>query len=254
MKLEYKVSDGVGEVVLSDAPANALRRPDFADRAELEAFLGRDELRGVILRGAGRHFSAGADLGELQRLGAEGGFDEGSEFARQLEEGKALLSAITFAPVPVVAMIRGSCLGAGLEIALSAHFRVASENAVLGFPESGLGLMPGLGGTVSATEVIPRRVVADLMMTGKLLSAPEALELGLVDRVVQTHELEVATRRFLDELLARRSPCIIHAIMRAIHNARRMPRDEALREEGKLFLEIARQTAALERKGGGERT
>lgn len=254
MKVDYQVSDGIGEVVISDPPTNALRRPDFTDREALEAFLGRDELRGVILRGAGRHFSAGADLGELERLAAEEGFAEGGEFARQLEGGKALLSAIAFAPVPVVAMIRGSCLGAGLEIALAAHFRVASENAVLGFPESGLGLMPGLGGTVSATEVIPRRVVADLMMTGKLLSAPEAAAIGLVDRVVPTRELEGATRRFLDELLARRSPCIIHAIMRAIHNARRLPRDAALREEGKLFLEIARQTAALKRTGRGDRS
>jgi enoyl-CoA hydratase/carnithine racemase len=252
MKLEYQVSDGIGVVVLSDPPSNALRRPDFADRAALVAFLATDDLRGVILRGAGHHFSAGADLGELERLAAEGGFEEGGEFAQQLEEGKALLSAIAFAPVPVVAMIRGSCLGAGLEIALSAHFRVASENAVLGFPESGLGLMPGLGGTASATEVIPRRVAADLMMTGKLLSAAEALELGLVDRVVPTRDLEAAARRFLDELLARRSPRVVHAIMRAIHNARQLPRDAALREEGKLFLEIARATAHLE-GGGGER-
>ena len=250
MKLEYEVDDGIGTITLSDPPKNTLRGPAFADRAVLESFLSREDLKGVVIRGAGRHFSAGADLDELRRRRA----DERSleSLAKELEEGKAALEAITFAPVPVVAMIKGSCLGAGLEIAMAAHFRIASENALLGYPESGLGLIPGLGGTATTPEVLPRRVAIDLILSGRMLSAEEALETGLVDRVVPTSDLPSTTRGFLTNLVARRSPMIIHAIMTAIHNARRLPREEALREEGRLFLEVARATS-LSGGDGGER-
>lgn len=192
----------------------------------------------MVLKGAGRHFSAGADLDELERL--KGDMER---FAEELDKGKALLSAIAFSPVPVVAAIRGSCLGAGLEIAMAAHFRVASENAILGYPESDHGLIPGLGGTATTPEVVPRHVVIDLMLSGRLIDAGEALTLGLVDRVIPTPDLDSEARQFLANLVKRRPPRIVNAIMKAIHNARRLPREVALREEGALFLEVARATS-----------
>lgn len=241
MKLEYHIEDEIGTIVLSSPPHNTLQRPAFEDLSTLEAFLERPELRGVILKGAGRHFSAGADLDELERL--KGDMEH---FANELDKGKALLSAIAYAPVPVVAAIRGSCLGAGLEIAMVAHFRVASENAILGYPESDLRLIPGLGGTATTPEVVPRHVAIDLMLTGRLIDADEALDLGLVDQVTPTPDLDSAARKFLDDLVGHRPPRIIHAIMKAIHNARRLPREAALREEGALFLEVARATSLAE--------
>lgn len=238
MKLEYHVEDEIGTIVLSNPPHNTLQRPAFEDLSTLEDFLERSELRGVILKGAGRHFSAGADLDELTRLKGEP-----ERFIEELDKGKALLSAIAFAPIPVVAAIRGSCLGAGLEIAMAAHFRVASENAILGFPESDLGIIPGLGGTATTPEVVPRHVAIDLMLSGRLIDAGEALELGLVDRVIPTRDLDTTAAQFLAALVKGRPPRIVHAIMKAIHNARRLPRDVALREEGALFLEVARATS-----------
>ena len=242
MELLYHLEDGIGEITLSNPPYNSLRRPCFADREELEAFLAQPELKGVLLRGAGRHFCAGADLEELDRFR----YDP-EALVRELGDGKRLIEALTYATVPLVALIRGSCLGAGLELALACHFRVASENAILGFPESSLGLLPGLSGTVLAPEAISRSAAIDLLISGRLVAAQEACELGLVQHVVPTRQLETEGRAFLAGLVERRPAYVIRAIMEAIHNARRLPPDEALREEGRLFLSVARETA---RRGG----
>ena len=251
MEPRHEVVDGIGTLVLSGGRANALRGPALADPAVLEAFFEREEVKGAVLTCSGRHFCAGADLEELARSLA----DETSlaELGSGLEVGKAALEAIAFAPVPVVAAVRGSCLGAGLEIALAAHFRVASRNALLGLPESGLGLIPGLGGTARAAELLPRRVAVDLVLSGRMISAGEALELGLVDRVVATSELEGAARQLLVELVGRRSKGVVRAVMTALHNARRLPREDALREEGRLFLEVARAASRAGLEGGEPR-
>jgi enoyl-CoA hydratase/carnithine racemase len=235
MKVEYRVTKGIGRLEFSNPPKNALERPAFMEARQLEQILGEPELKGLILTGGGRHFSVGADQQELATLRG----DE-ARLASELAGGRELLSRLTFAPVPVVAMIRGSCLGGGLEIALAAHFRVASKNAILGFPESTLGLMPGLGGALLSSEVVSRAVAMELMISGRMIGADEALELGLVDRVVSTKALEAEAAAFLDRLVGRRSPRVVRAIVESINNARRLDRATALKEEGRLFLEVAR--------------
>jgi enoyl-CoA hydratase/carnithine racemase len=187
------------------------------------------------VRGDGRHFCGGADLETIPALVADP-----AAFARALEQGRALLDLLSFATVPVLAVVRGACLGAGLEIALSCHFRVASSNAMLGLPEAGVGLMPGLGGTLLAQEVAGRRVAIELALSGKAVGADEALGLGLVDAVCPTSALDAWAARFLRSLVGDRPVAVVRAIMEAIHNARRMPRADALREEARMFLELAR--------------
>jgi enoyl-CoA hydratase/carnithine racemase len=238
MKLVYQVDDGVGAITLTNPPYNSLRRPRFEDIDVLRGFLARDELRGVVVRGDGRHFCAGADLVELERLR-----QEPEALARELDQGRELLEALGLATVPVVAAIRGSCLGAGLEIALACHFRVASENSILGFPESSLGLMPGLGGTAMAPRVLSRAAAIDLLVSGRMIDASEARDIGLVDRVVPTRDVDGIARELLVTLVERRPTHVIRAVMEAVHNARRLSPDAALREEGRLFLQVARETA-----------
>lgn len=244
MKLLYDVEDGIGEITLSNPPYNSLERPKFEDPAVLAEFLARDDLKGVVVQGAGKHFCAGADLDELERLR-----QDPEELARELEEGRRLIETLAAATVPIVANIRGSCLGAGLEIAMACHFRVASENAIFGFPESGLGLLPGLGGTVLAPRILKRSVAVDMLVTGRMMEASEARELGVVDRVVPTKELRSRGRELLSNLIDRRPRYVIRAIMKAIHNAHHLPLEEALREEGRLFLEVARETARRSGEG-----
>jgi len=239
MKLLYAVDRGIGTITLSAPPRNELAHPAFADHAELAAFLAAPELRAVIVRGAGRHFCSGAAIGRLAEL-----VKKPDEFRAALQQGKALLDLLTFAPVPVLALIRGACLGAGLEIALACHFRMASDHALLGLPESSLGLLPGFGGTVLAADVAGRKVALDLMLSGRIIGAPEALSLGLVDWIEPTAELEPRALGYVQSLVGDRPAAVVRAIMQAVHNARRLPRAQALEREADLFLELARARIA----------
>lgn len=228
-----------GRVILDNPPANTLTDPAFVDAAVLSAFLDQPGLRGVIVSGQGRHFCGGADLDAL-RLRR----NDPAGFAAALDHGKALLRLVADAPVPVIAAIRGQCLGAGLEIALSCHARVSADGAMLGFPESNLGLLPGLGGSVGDGDAVERRARVDLLMTGRLVGADEALRLGLVDRVVPATEVMNAAAALLRSWTEDRSPLLVRTLMEALRNARRLPRDEALRRETELFLRVAREAAS----------
>ena len=225
-----------GHLVFDHPPANTLPDPVFVEPSELASFLEEPALRGVVVRGAGRHFCGGADIEALRAR-----LQDPEGLGSALTRGKALLRQLADAPVPVVAAIRGQCLGAGLEIALACHARVASEGAMLGFPESTLGLIPGLGGSVGDGDRVERRVRADLLLTGRLVGADEALALGVVDRVVPGSGTVAAAEAFLARWIDGRPSTLVRALMEALRNARRLPRDEALRRETDLFLRVARE-------------
>ncbi len=241
--MSFNVDDeGIGRITLDgQGSGNALSRPDFVPLEELEQFFAREELRCAVLSGAGRHFSTGASEDALTALTAD---PEGHDEA--LARGRAALETIAAAPVPVVAAIRGSCLGGGLEIALACHLRVASQNAVLGLPESTLGLFPGLGGVRFAQDVVGRQGAMELALTGRLVTGEEGAELGLVDHVVPTREVMSRALTVAADLVARREPRVVRAIMTALSNARTLPRDEAIVRERALFLSLARARDAHE--------
>ena len=234
----------LGRITLSAPPGNTLAHPVFADALALRSFLDDPGLAGVVVAGEGRHFCGGADREALASQ-----LSDPVALREALVAGKSLLDLLAFATVPVVAAIRGQCLGAGLEIALACHFRVASSSAMLGFPEATLGLMPGFGGTVADGARIGRRALADLVLTGRMIGAIEARDMGLVDEVVETVQVEAAARRRIDTLIADRPPALIRAVMESVHNGRRLPRGEALARETELFFEVARAARA----GEGER-
>lgn len=238
MEVRLERDGDLGRIVLDGPPRNTLDDPVFVDPGRLEAFWGQEGIRGIVLIGSGRHFCGGADLEALrQRLP-----DPGS-LARSLDAGKALLDRIRDAPVPVVAAISGQCLGAGLEIALACHARVAASGAMLGFPESDLGLMPGLGGTLELGNRISRSRRVEWILTGRLIGAEEALEWGLVDSVVPAGRLEEEARALVRRWVSDRTPLQVRAILESVGNAWRRPREEALRRETELFLELAREVA-----------
>jgi enoyl-CoA hydratase len=233
--LRYEVRDDLGFVRLSNPPDNRFLSPVFADAAELSAFLSAPQLRAVVVRGEGRHFSAGADP---ERLHAAVRGDR-EALAAQLQAGKGLLELIARAPVPVMAVIHGSCFGAGLELALACHFRYAARHALLGFPEATHGLLPGLGGTIRSASLFGTGHAAEMIVSGKLVSGEEAERLGLVDRTAPRDEIDDLALSFVRTLTADRPAYLIHAIMESIHNATRLPVDEALRAETRLFRQVA---------------
>jgi enoyl-CoA hydratase len=236
MRLLCDRQGDLGTMRLSNPPHNRLTHPVFADRSELTGFLDDPGLKAVMVTGDGRNFCAGADLAALaQQVG------KGRRFASLLDEGKALLEILEKAPVPVMAVIRGSCLGAGLEIALACHFRFASQSAMLGFPETEHGLMPGFGATVRQAPC-RRGVLVEMVLSGKMVSGREARELGLVDWCGPTGRLEAEAVRFIEGLTRDRAPHLIRAVMQSLRNASELPRQEALRRESILFGEVARRS------------
>lgn len=234
MEIHYAIEDAIGRMVLSNPPYNALTTPVFESDERLRAFLATPGLKSVVLTGAGRHFCSGADLKALTSQ-----LTDPAALEPLLHRGRALLQMIMFATVPVIAAIRGGCLGAGLEIALSCHFRIASGNALFGFPESRHGLMPALGGSVMSSGLISRRAAVDLILSGRMFDAGEAVEIGLVDVLASSGTVTDRAMSFARELVGDRSPEQIRAVMESIHNSVRMTREEALVRETELFIQIA---------------
>ena len=236
MNIEYTITADFGFITLTNPPYNELNDPVFADPRQLREFLNQEFLKGIIIRGKGRNFCAGADRNKLSSQ-----LTNPDKLMEMLDIGKELLNLIYFAPVPVVAVVKGSCLGAGLEIALACHFRFVSANAVLGFPESSLNLQPGLGGSVSTKGRLHKQSQIDLLISGKMINGAEAHQLGLTDYVFPTKQVETEAVNFLSGLTEKRSPYIIHSIMHAINNSEILSRENALKQETNLFIKLARK-------------
>ena len=142
-------------------------------------------VRAVVIAGSGAHFCAGADIAD---------FDEDSQ---RLNAIRSLMSLVESFPKPVVIAIDGLCLGAGLELAIAGHYRLATTRASLGTPEVTLGLLPGAGGTQRIARLVGAQAAAKLMLDGKAIGAAEALDLGLLDAVT-TEDVVQAAIAFID--------------------------------------------------------
>ena len=188
----------------------------------------REEVRGVFVRGAGdKAFVAGADIGQMRELDPAGA----EAFARR---GLATLEQLERLPAPVVAVVDGYCLGGGCELALACDWIVATDQAVFGQPEVGLGIIPGFGGT----QRLPRRIgpaaALDLITTGRQVDAHEAQRLGLAQHVVTADSLE-QTLSGIAKAWLRNAPGAIRAAKEAIYTGADLPQDRALRLEASLF-------------------
>ncbi|HEY7397532.1 MAG TPA: enoyl-CoA hydratase/isomerase family protein [Gaiellaceae bacterium] len=201
-------------VWLDNPPVNAVNAGIidtlWAELEHLDA-----DVRVVVLRGkGGRAFSAGADISGFQGAGDPSGRPAGIQPVADL---------IEHTEVPVVAAIHGYCLGGGLEIALACDFRIATEDAQLGFPEVNLGLLPGGGGTQRAPRLISPGRARWLVMSGERIPARTAEAWGLVEFVVD--DLEAGIARYV-EPLANQSPHAIRQIKSLLHDTRDARDDE----------------------------
>ncbi|MFB7031166.1 MULTISPECIES: enoyl-CoA hydratase/isomerase family protein [unclassified Streptomyces] len=183
MTVNLEVAEGVGTIRLDRPPMNAL---DVATQDRLRELAqeatDRDDVRAVVLYGGEKVFAAGADIKEMQVM----------DHVAMVKRSRALQDAFTAVariPKPVVAAITGYALGGGCELALCADYRIAADNAKLGQPEILLGLIPGAGGTQRLSRLVGPSRAKDLIFTGRMVKADEALSLGLVDRVVPAAEV-----------------------------------------------------------------
>ena len=176
--VRLEVEDGVGTIRIDRPKMNALDKQVQEEiRAAAEEATERDDVRAVVIYGGERVFAAGADIKEMADM----------SYADMVKRSGALQSAFTAVariPKPVVAAVTGYALGGGCELALCADIRIAADNATLGQPEILLGIIPGAGGTQRLTRLVGPSRAKDLIFSGRFVKAQEALEIGLVDRLV----------------------------------------------------------------------
>ena len=174
---ELNVDGGVATLTLNRPPVNALNFAMQAEMIEAAALVTTNpEIAAVVIYGGEKAFAAGADIKEMERLT----HDQMVERSYNLHSA---FTAIAQIPKPVIAAITGYALGGGCELAMCADLRFAAENAKLGQPEILLGIIPGAGGTQRLTRLVGPSVAKDLVLSGRMISATEALDIGLVDRL-----------------------------------------------------------------------
>lgn len=202
--IRWSVENGLGRLAIDLPPANATTVRFFDELSLLVRHLRAMPLRGVLVTGVGRHFSSGADLDELMNhlecpdscRGHDGSVPPA------LNDHLETLQLIEDLPVPVVAAIKGVCIGSGFELALACHVRVAARGAVLGLPESTFGLLPGCGGVNRLTRLVGAGRALELVLRGDTIDAAGALMMGIVDTVVDRHDLDLAACRTIETLAA----------------------------------------------------
>ncbi len=221
-------------VLTLDQPAklNALSAVMIEElRQAFEQIETRSEVRCVILTSAGdKAFSAGTDIRELTQL-------EEDEARKVSERGQALCNQIESCAVPVIAAINGIAAGGGCELALACHIRIASENARFSLPESKLGIIPGYGGTQRLAREIGTGRALEMMLTGKTVGAEEALQIGLVNRLVTARDLLTETESLAGEI-AGLAPLAIRACLKAVTLGVDLPLPEGLALEAELFAAL----------------
>jgi enoyl-CoA hydratase len=184
---------------------NALDRQVVEELGQALLELESEGPRAIVVTGAGeRAFVAGADIMAMSIM-------EPLEAKRFSEIGHAAMALLDRSPVPTIAAVNGYALGGGCEVALACDIRLAAENATFGFPEVSLGILPGMGGTQRLPRLIGPALAKELIFTGRRISAGEAREIGLVNRVVAEGEALNAARELAAEISANGPLAVRHA-------------------------------------------
>lgn len=185
---------------------------------------------GIITGSGPKAFVAGADISEFTSLDGAGG-------KILAQKGQDLVfSKIENSPKPIIAAVNGFALGGGCELAMACHFRLAAENARFGQPEVNLGLIPGYGGTQRLTQLVGKGKAMELMMTGAMIGAAEALQLGLVNYVVPAADLLAKTTDLLQVIITKAPVAIKHII--ALTNIAAVGDADGLQKEVAAFGEL----------------
>lgn len=208
-----EIKDGVLHLTINREPSlNALNFDTLEEiRTAFEEVIDSKEIKAVILTGAGeKAFVAGADIREIAELNEL----NARKFA---ENGQEIFSMIENCNKPVIAVTNGYTLGGGCELAMACHMRIATANAKFGQPEVNLGIIPGYGGTQRLTMLVGRGKANELMMTGNLIDAQEAKELGLVNHVLSTKDEAIAKAESLLNTIMEKAPLAIGMIIDCVN-------------------------------------
>ena len=209
---------------------NALSQEVLSDlSAEVETLASKDDIGAALITGTGKAFVAGADIAAMKSMTEA----EGLRFGAL---GHGVFAAIENLRFPVIAAVNGFALGGGCELALACDFIYASTKAKFGQPEVGLGIIPGFGGTQRLPRRVGSAVARELIYTGKMINAQEALRIGLANAVFEPDELLGAAAKTASEI-ASNGPLAVAAAKRLIRDGVDMPLPEASRLEQATFGE-----------------
>ena len=227
--VKYEPKGSIAYLIIDREKAlNALNTQVLSDFDAAIDAVDLNEIRCLIVRGAGeKSFVAGADIAQMKELSKE----EGVAFGKQ---GNDVMRKLESLPIPTIAAVGGYALGGGCELSLCADIRIASEKAKFGQPEVGLGIIPGFGGTQRLTRTVNRAYAADLILSARTVSAAEALQMGLVSRVVPPEELMNEAMK-LAEMIAANAPIAVRAAKKAMRIRYMNSLDNDLAAEAELF-------------------
>jgi enoyl-CoA hydratase len=227
----YELRNSIGYITLNRPDSlNSFTKPSLD---QLVNILGQcrddDNCRALIITGAGdKAFSAGADINTfIEEVAKPLG---GREWSRY---GQVAFNVLENLGKPTIAANNGLTIGGGFELSLACTFRIASQKARFGFGEIALGFLPGWGGSARLTKLIGRAKAAELILTGDLISAEEALNMGILNKVVMPEELISASEALLARII-RHSPIAVKIALEAIHYSQYEPLEEALILESNL--------------------
>jgi len=228
--LLYERSDGIATITINrEKVLNALSYTTVAEMDKAFAQAERDdEARVLIITGAGsKSFVAGADISEISGCDAQGGYD-------MAIRGQSTLRRLETMGKPSIAAVNGFALGGGCELSMACSIRIAAENAKFGQPEVNLGVIPGYAGTQRLSRIVGRGMATDLILTGRVIDAQEALRIGLVSQVVAQEDLMETARKTASSIL-QKGPVALRAAMDAIDHGFNTGFEDGCRLEASLF-------------------
>jgi enoyl-CoA hydratase len=220
---------------------NALNLATFAElKSAFQDVAKDDDFRGILITGSGeKAFVAGADISEIEPLGKE----DGSVFSKT---GQEVFNLIETSTKPVIALIDGFALGGGCELAMACHLRICTDKSKFGQPEVNLGLIPGYGATQRLPRLIGRGPALQLLLTGEIITAERAYQLGLINMLVKQEDLLEKGRSLLDSIITK-SPVAVKNILHVVNNGLDMKLPEGLNLEADYF---GRQCATEDKAEG----
>ncbi len=210
---------------------NAQVLSDLADAFRQISEMSFDHAKALIITGAGeKAFVAGADIKELSELTEE----QAAAFAQR---GQSIFHELNLLKIPVIAAVNGFALGGGCELALACDFIYASENAKFGLPEVSLGLIPGFAGTVRLSRAVGIRRARELTFSGEMISAEEALRIGLVNKIFPLAQLITEVKKKI-EMITAKAPLAVAAAKSSINRSWDLDVESAQKIEAEAFAEL----------------
>ena len=235
--LQYQ--DNIAIITLKRPEArNAMNAQMIEQLQEIISEIAPKNLRAAIFTGEGKAFCAGADITELQDKTPV-------QHLKKIQTGQQLFQQIHKLKFPTLACINGMALDGGMELALTCTFRICGPTAGMGLPEIKLGLIPGYGGTQRLPRLIGQAKALELMLSGKIIFAEEALKIGLVHQIMQIDSAIESSISYLNTL-ALQFPAAAQQIIQAVQAASDLDLEAGLAQEATLFLQSSQTTDAAE--------